>query len=458
MGMSEEKPVRSNDHLTEKIIDVAKERILDALGLTEELLKGLADIHPSLPYVTVGGAVGAKFGRVPGAFIGGVGGASVYEIKRSYFDPVEYRGPSKRAVEEYWYKSGRGRYMSYDEYASGAKSAIPGMRYVFFPEDGEAAESFRLPEIHVVANPDDADGEWLKMSVSDVAKNFRTPALDGDEASIMPKAYERYFKAIELLEDESDNIGDSVDKLNDSVGKKLNPKVKDLANNVEQFDEVASKDLQAGRKYMFGQFGLDEKGMPLGGLPKREDLLVGGQELSVTEPEKEDIGDIQKGIKKQVSVLNHVADGLDVVGYDLKGVGSFSTAIEQLTLASKLGDTAGFDSTKAYVAGFSSLFQGVGANIGGGVGSALSSMGSMAASGASIGSAIAPGGIGAVVGAVVGGAVGLISSIFGGDDEDEQEEAARERMRQQIYQGMLSRSLSGAGPHSLKMLRESGWD
>ena len=208
---------------------------------------------------------------------------------------------------------------------------------------------------------------------------------------------------------------------------------------------------------MLGQFGLDENAMPLGGLPKREELLVGGQVLSVTESEKNNIEGIQDGIKEQVGVLNSVADGLDVVGYDLKGVGSFATAIEQLTLASKLGGTAGFDSTKAYVAGFSSLFQGIGANIGGGVGSALSSMGSMAASGASIGSAIAPGGTGAVVGAVIGGAVGLISSIFGGDDEDEQEEAARERMRQQIYQGMLSRSLSGAGPYSLKMLRESGW-
>ena len=267
---------------------------------------------------------------------------------------------------------------------------------------------------------------------------------------------DRSIKSMENFEDESDNLNKTIDNLSASVGEKLNPKIKDLAENVEQFDEVASKDLQVGKEYMFGQFGLDENGMPLGGLPKREDLLVGGQELSVTESEKEDIGDIQKGIKKQVSVLNHVADGLDVVGYDLKGVGSFSTAIEQLTLASKLGGTAGFDSTKAYVAGISSLFQGIGANIGGDVGAALSGMGSMAATGASIGSAIP--GVGTVAGAVVGGAVGLISSIFGGDDEEEREEAEREKMRQQIYQGMLSRSLSGAGPHSLKMLRESGWD
>ncbi|MCG8341370.1 MAG: hypothetical protein MI684_00830, partial [Chlorobiales bacterium] len=264
------------------------------------------------------------------------------------------------------------------------------------------------------------------------------------------------IKAMSKLENESDNVKDSIVGLGLSINKNLSPNVKDLADNVEQFDEVSSKDLQVGKEYMFGQFGLDENEMPLGGLPKREYLLVGGQELSVTESEKEDIGDIQKGIKKQVSVLNHVADGLDVVGYDLKGVGSFSTAIEQLTLASKLGGTAGFDSTKAYVAGISSLFQGIGANIGGDVGAALSSMGSMAATGASIGSAIP--GVGTVAGAVVGGAVGLISSIFGGDDEEERKEAEREKMRQQIYQGMLSRSLSGAGPHSLKMLRESGWD
>ena len=256
--------------------------------------------------------------------------------------------------------------------------------------------------------------------------------------NIQSETFEESIKSMAKLEDESAKLEENISGLGASFGKKLNPKVKDLAENVEQFDEVASKELQAGRKYMFGRFGLDENGMPLGGLPKREeppkreDLLVGGQVLSVTESEKDDIEGIQDGIKEQVSVLNHVADGLDMVGYDLKGVGSFATAIEQLTLASKLGGTAGFDSTKAYVAGISSLFQGIGANIGGGVGSALSNMGSMAASGASIGSAIAPGGTGAVVGAVVGGAVGLISSIFGGDDEDEQEEAARERMRQQI--------------------------
>ena len=270
------------------------------------------------------------------------------------------------------------------------------------------------------------------------------------------KALEDSHGSLKTFQNDSSEVVSNIDKLNDSVGKKLNPKVKDLAENVKQFDEVASKDLQAGREYMFGQFGLDENGMPLGGLPKREDLLVGGQVLSVTESEKDDIEGIQDGIKEQVSVLNSVADGLDMVGYDLKGVGSFATAIEQLTLASKLGGTAGFDSTKAYVAGISSLFQGIGANIGGGVGAALSSMGSMAATGASIGSAIP--GVGTVAGAVIGGAVGLISSIFGGDDEEEREEAEREKMRQQIYQGMLSRSLSGAGPYSLKMLRESSWD
>ena len=264
------------------------------------------------------------------------------------------------------------------------------------------------------------------------------------------------IKSMENFEDESDTLNKTIDNLSASVGKKLNPKVKDLAENVEQFDEVASKELQAGRKYMFGQFGLDENAMPLGGLPKREELLVGGQVLSVTESEKEDIEGIQDGIKEQVGVLNGVADGLDMVGYDLKGVGNFATAIEQFTLASKLGGTAGFDSTKAYVAGVSSLFQGIGANIGGDVGAALSSMGSMAATGASIGSAIP--GVGTVAGAVVGGAVGLISSIFGGDDEEERKEAEREKMRQQIYQGMLSRSLSGAGPYSRQMLRESGWD
>lgn len=275
-------------------------------------------------------------------------------------------------------------------------------------------------------------------------------------ANAEPIMFNESINAIEGLENESAKLKSNIDDLSVSVGDKLNPKVKDLAESVKQLDEATNIQDQAAR-YIYGQFGLDESGMPLGGLPKREDFLVGGQMLSVTESEKEGIEGIQGGIKKQIDVLNNVADGLDMVGYDLKGVGNFATTIEQLTLASKL-DHPDFDKTKAYVAGISSLFKGIGANIGGNVGSALSSMGNMAASGASIGSAIAPGGTGAVVGAVVGGAVGLISSIFGGDDKDEQEEAARERMRQQIYQGMLSRSLSGSGPYSLKMLRESNWD
>ncbi|UZJ37337.1 hypothetical protein [Prosthecochloris sp. SCSIO W1103] len=274
--------------------------------------------------------------------------------------------------------------------------------------------------------------------------------FDGNHLQVSEIDYNRDLEN-ELVDLKQDNERASV-----SVDKHLNPNVKAFTKSVEQFDEVINKQDQAA-KYIYGQFGLDESGMPLGGLPKREDFLVGGQMLSVTESEKESIEGIQGGIKKQIDVLNNVADGLDMVGYDLKGVGNFATTIEQLTLASKL-DHPDFDKTKAYVAGISSLFKGIGANIGGNVGSALSSMGNMAASGASIGSAIAPGGTGAVVGAVVGGAVGLISSIFGGDDEDEQEEAARERMRQQIYQGMLSRSLSGSGPYSLKMLRESNWD
>ena len=298
--------------------------------------------------------------------------------------------------------------------------------------------------------------EYPVLSESGTAIEEEYPALGERGAAIEPKFMEDSIKSMAELEDESVKLEENLSDLSVSVGDKLNPKVKDLAESVKQLDEATNIQDQAA-KYIYGQFGLDESGMPLGGLPKREDFLVGGQMLSVTESEKEGIEGIQGGIKEQIGVLNNVADGLDMVGYDLKGVGNFATTIEQLTLASKL-DHPDFDKTKAYVAGISSLFKGIGANIGGNVGSALSSMGNMAASGASIGSAIAPGGTGAVVGAVVGGAVGLISSIFGGDDEDEQEEAARERMRQQIYQGMLSRSLSGSGPYSLKMLRESNWD
>ena len=435
-----------------------------------ELLSIVHDENPALnvAYSTLNGAIqgfltcgkgGAIMGAVRNLGISLVGELlkaaikhepNTYAFKKSYLDPS-----SSTMLEDY----ARG----VPAISTGVKIPVdPG---VFYGIKAPLQPSNSLADLPL----DDSKGNFLgpkmlQKSVSDLYEGIPVRHYPHEivvEAAKYSSEEQNALKdadgSLKTLQNNTSEAAGNIDKFSDSVGKKLNPKVKDLAENVEQFDEVASKDLQAGRKYMFGQFRLDENGMPLEGLLKREELLVGGQVLSVTESEKDNIEGIQDGIKKQVGILNGVADGLDMVGYDLKGVGNFATAIEQLTLASKLGGTAGFDSTKAYVAGFSSLFQGIGANIGGGVGSALNSMGSMAASGASIGSAIAPGGTGAVVGAVVGGAVGLISSIFGGDDEDEQEEAARERMRQQIYQGMLSRSLSGAGPYSLKMLRESGW-
>ena len=43
---------------------------------------------------------------------------------------------------------------------------------------------------------------------------------------------DRSIKSIENFEDESDNLNKTIDNLRASVGKKLNPKVKDLADNV----------------------------------------------------------------------------------------------------------------------------------------------------------------------------------------------------------------------------------
>ena len=250
---------------------------------------------------------------------------------------------------------------------------------------------------------------------------------------------------LETFQDDTSEVVSNIDKLNDSVGKKLTPKVKDLADNVEEFDEVASKDLQAGRKYMFGQFGLDESGMPLGGLPEEK------KPLSVADSEKKNSGEAEDDEVKLTDVFKQVAGGLSTLGYDLKGVGNFEKAINKIQEASKLGKDGKTDSTEAYIEGIGNLMMGVGANIGGDFGNALSSTASMALTGLEIAG-------GNPIGAVIGGAVGLISSIFGGDDEEERKEAEREKIRQQIYQGMLSRSLSGSGPYSLKMLRESNWD
>lgn len=293
--------------------------------------------------------------------------------------------------------------------------------------------------------------KMLRQSVSDEHEGF--PAYQYPHEIVVSAA--RYSSkeqnalkdvqgSLETFQDDTSEVVSNIDKLNDSVGKKLTPKVKDLAENVEQFDEVASKDLQAGRKYMFGQFGLDENGMPLEGLPEEK------KPLSVADSENKKVEEAEDDKVKLTDVFKQVAGGLSSLGYDLKGVGNFEKAINKIQEASKLGKD-GKGSTEAYIEGIGNLLMGVGANIGGDFGNALSSTASMALTGLEIAG-------GNPLGAVIGGAVGLISSIFGGDDEEERKEAEREKIRQQIYQGMLSRSLSGSGPYSLKMLRESNWD
>lgn len=398
-----------------------------------DILKVLSIVHDENPalnvvYSTVNGAIqGYLTCGKAGAIVGAVRNLGISLVGELLKAAIEYE-PNTYAFKKSYLDPSSTTML--ESYAKGVPAISTGVKIPLQPSNSFAdlpldnsKRAFLGPKI-------------LQKSVSDLYEGIPVRHYPHEivveaarYSSKEQKAVKGADDSLKTFQNNTSEVVSNIDDLSFSMRQKLNKDIEELIKNVDLFGEAADNL-----------------------------ITVGGQKLNVTDSQKDDIEGIQGGIKKQVSVLNHVADGLDVVGYDLKGVGSFSTAIEQLTLASKLGGTAGFDSTKAYVAGFSSLFQGVGANIGGGVGSALSSMGSMAASGASIGSAIAPGGTGAVVGAVVGGAVGLISSIFGGDDEDEQEEAARERMRQQIYQGMLSRSLSGAGPHSLKMLRESGWD
>ncbi|WP_287373967.1 hypothetical protein [Prosthecochloris sp.] len=310
-------------------------------------------------------------------------------------------------------------------------SRIPGAK-----RGGNNLSSHNLSEDgFLTLGESDANGTRV-VADSKGELHYMVPEIVFDPARHSPEeqnALKDVQGSVETFQNDTSEVADNIDDLSVSVGDNLNPKVKGLTESVEQFGEVADKvSQQAVDKTQ--SVSQEEK-----------------KPQSVADSENKNDGGAEDDNVKLAEVFGHVAGGLSTLGYDLKGVGNFEKAINKIQVASKLGKDGKTDSTEAYIEGIGNLMMGVGANIGGDFGNALSSTASMALTGLEIAG-------GNPIGAVIGGAVGLISSIFGGDDEEERKEAEREKIRQQIYQGMLSRSLSGSGPYSLKMLRESNWD
>ena len=417
------------------------EGISDLLGV----LSIVDDDNPALNvvYSTVNGALqGLLSCGPPGALVGSVRNLGIslvgellkaaiehepntYAFKKSYLDPS-----SSTMLEDY----ARG----VPAISTGVKIPVdPG---VFYGVKAPLQPSNSLADLPL----DDSKGSFLgpkmlQKSVSDLYEGIPVRHYPHEivvEAARYSSEEQNALKdaddSLKTFQNDTSEVVSNIDDLNVSVGDNLNPKVKGLTESVEQFGEVADKvSQQAVDKTQ--SVSQEEK-----------------KPQSVADSENKDSEGAEDDKVKLAEVFGRVAGGLSTLGYDLKGVGNFEKAINKIQEASRLGKD-GESNTTEYIEGIGNLLMGVGANIGGDFGNALSSTASMALTGLEIAG-------GNPLGAVIGGAVGLVSSIFGGDDEEKREEAEREKMRQQIYQGMLSRSLSGAGPYSRQMLRESGWD
>ena len=192
------------------------------------------------------------------------------------------------------------------------------------------------------------------------------------------------------------------------------------------------------------KFSVDAGKQPTpGSVSEAQEYHVLGSTFVGTEEDRDAVAEALQKADEQVEALYMIGDSLDVMGYDLRGAGNFASAIEQLTLASKLGEIPDADPTNAKVRAIGNLLMGVGANIGGDVGEAIASTAGMAVAGFEIGGP---------VGAAIGGVVGLVGSLFGGGGDYEQKRAARDNVRRQIYEQIVSSALSG-GSFSAELLR-----
>ena len=245
--------------------------------------------------------------------------------------------------------------------------------------------------------------------------------------------YRREYEAVKGLADAEDAHAEKIKHLttyfeNGRIGlDEFNKKVAD-AN-----DELAKITVDAGQQPVPGS------------VSEAREYHVLGSTFIGTDAERDSVEEGLYKADKQIDALYTIADSLDVMGYDLQGAGNFATAIEQLTLADKLGEIPGADPTNARVRAIGNLLMGVGENIGGDVGDALASTAGMALAGFEIGGP---------VGAAIGGVVGLVGSIIGGGSD---ETAARDEARRGAYDALLDNALSG-GDFSYNLLKEAGWE
>lgn len=257
--------------------------------------------------------------------------------------------------------------------------------------------------------------------------------------------YRKEYEVIEGLTDAENAHSLAVDNLTLLYNKgkisfdELKDGVDDAALKLDMFEASMDGVLQADIKSMV-------KNRPdlFGDFSKREYRVL-GQSLSLNDDEKAYLDTGLEKADKQVEALYMIGDSLENMGYDLKGAGNFASAIEQLTLASRLGGISGADPTKAYVQGIGNLLMGAGSVIGGDVGDALASASGMAMTGFEIGGP---------VGAAIGGVVGLVGSIIGGGSDDT---AVRDEARRAAYDTLLENALSG-GDFSYNLLKEAGWE
>ncbi|WP_294346749.1 hypothetical protein [Prosthecochloris sp.] len=258
--------------------------------------------------------------------------------------------------------------------------------------------------------------------------------------------YRKEYEAIEGLTSAKDAEKLAVDNLTLLYGKgKIS-----FDEFIGGLDDAAFK-LDYFKASMDGTFQADIDSM----IKNRPDLFgtqqyeVFGSSFFGTEANRESVEEGLYKADKQIEALYMIGDSLDVMGYDLQGAGNFATAIEQLTLASKLDEIPGADPTNARVRAIGNLLIGTGQTIGGDVGDALSSTAGMALAGMEIAG-------GNPIGAVIGGVIGLAGSLFGGDDEREQARQQREQARMQVYDSIVQSALSG-GTFSAELLSKADY-
>lgn len=271
--------------------------------------------------------------------------------------------------------------------------------------------------------------EGLGSATGDAERKQREAAQALEDAE---QWYRREYEAVKGLADAEDAHAEKIKHLTTY-----------FENGRISLDEFRKRVIDADDA--LAKFSVDAGKQPTpGSVSEAQEYHVLGSTFVGTEEDRDAVAEALQKADEQVEALYMIGDSLDVMGYDLRGAGNFASAIEQLTLASKLGEIPGADPTNAQVRAIGNLLMGVGANIGGDVGDTIASTAGMALAGLEIAG-------GNPVGAVIGGVVGLVGSIIGGGDKEEQGREAREQTRRQVYDRIVQSALSG-GTFSAELL------